>query len=282
MERPNGSGHCVAPYRVEDNFGGDANRSRIWVYDNEQECVRQSSPSSACVTNSFIDVDLSANTFTFQTNTGDGMFAIPQEIYNGRRTAPIVLLGDGLALPQLLLFVAGGADARYSSPQGEWGWRSDGRFIDNFPGLRAVVPLGSSGNSTRSVPVLITHSNTLSHSNITIQMNVRGSHSNLFHASANGISLQLESMQGTPGANNQISLGTHSNELASFSFRPQLAQSNFVSRIGLAFHSNSCATFQWMGRSAEPAGAQEFRALKERRAVEYGNRTGKPTRPYPR
>ena len=35
-----------------------------------------------------------------------------------------------------------------------------------------------------------------------------------------------------------------------------------------------------MGLSAEAGGAQEFRALKERRAVEYCNRTGKPTQHY--
>jgi Concanavalin A-like lectin/glucanases superfamily len=267
-----GNGHCVTPYRVEDNFTNNPNHSRIWVYDNEKPCAPPDSASSPCVNNAFIDVDLSTDKFTFGTTTGDGMFAIPQEVYNGRRTSPITLLGAAFQLPQLMmLFMAGSADAHYTSPQGEWGWRADGTFVDNFPGLRAVVPLGSSANRTRSIPVFLLHSNNFAHSNLTVQMNVRAAHSNLFHVSDNGISLQLESMQGTAGHSNRITLGTHSNQLASFRFTPQAAHSNFISRVGMSIHSNASVTFQWAGLAGQGGRAQEFRALRDRRAVEYCN-----------
>jgi len=281
-----GKGHCVTPYRIEDNVNGDPNLSRIWVYDNEKPCVPPAPASSSCVTDAFIDVNQGTDQFTFGSVTGDGMFAIPVEIYNGRRTSPHVLLnpllpGGIFELPQLMMmFMAGGADARYSSSQGEWGWRADGSFVDNFPGLRAVVPLGSSINRTRSIPVFLAHSNNFAHSNITIQMNVRATHSNLFHVSDNGISLQLESMQGAPGHSNRITLGGRSNQLTSFRFTPQAAHSNFIPRVGFQIHSNASTVFQWMGLSGDGGRAQEFRALKERRAVDYCNETTRPTTHY--
>jgi hypothetical protein len=78
-------------------------------------------------------------------------------------------------------------------------------------------------------------------------------------------------MQGTPGHSNRITLGGHSNQLASFRFTPQAAHSNFVSRVGFQVHSNASANFQWMGLAGEGGRAQEFRALRDRRAVEYCN-----------
>lgn len=276
MQRESGGGHCVTPYRIEDNFTNNANQSRIWVYDNEKPCEPPDSPSSPCVTGAFIDVDLSADKFTFGNDTGDGLFAIPVEVYNGRRTAPIALLGvlgPAFELPQLLMFVAGGADAHYSSPQGEWGWRADGSFVDNLPGLRAMVPLGSNTNRTRSIPVFLSHSNTLVHSNILVELNVRAGRPSLFHVSDNGISLQLESNQGTPGRRDRITLGAHSNQLASFRYVPQTTHSNFISRVGMSIHSNSSVTFQWTGLAAQAGRVQEFRALRDRRAVEYCNDT---------
>jgi hypothetical protein len=274
MQRADGGGHCVTPYRIEDNFTNNANHSRIWVYDNEKPCEPPDSASSSCVTGAFIDFDLSADKFTFGGETGDGIFAIPVETYSGRRTAPIALLGaigPVFEIPQLLMFIAGGADAHYSSPQGEWGWRPDGQFVDNLPGLRAMVPLGSATNRTHSIPVFLQPSDASAYTNLSVQMNVRSSRSSFFHVSDNGISLQMESTQGSPGHANQIRLGTRANRLSSFRYIPHGADTNFTTRVGMLFQTNSGATFEWKGLRSEGNRAQEFRALRDRRAVEYCN-----------
>jgi hypothetical protein len=155
-------------------------------------------------------------------------------------------------------------------------------FVDNLPGLAAITPIGSPYNYTRSVPVFLSLSNRVSISNLlpTVNVNIRGSNSHVFHAGLNGTLLQLE-MPGAPaGISNQIQLGAISNQLTSFRFKPQVAISNFIPKIGFTLGSNACATFQWMGLTGEGGRAQEFRALKGRRAVEYCNLTGKPTQHY--
>jgi hypothetical protein len=280
LMREGGRGHCITSYRVEDNVEGDPNLSRIWIYDNETPCARPSPASSPCVTNRFINVSLGSDQFGFDGVTGDGMFAIPVEVYNGSRTAPITLVRgasltdpDPAAVLQLLMFVAGGADAHYTSPCGEWGWRADGSFVDNLPGLRAIVPLGSSTTTTRSIPVFLSVTNPVP----TVSLNVRDTNAHLFHVGQNGTSLQLELTLGSPGARHQISLGARSNQLEHFRFSPQHSLSNFTPRVGLAFASNACAAFQWMGLNGEGGKVQEFRALKSRRAVEYCNETTRPT-----
>ena len=60
-----GDGHCVMPYRVVDGYGGDPNISRIYVYDNNNPCGRTDRADADCVTNRFIDINHSANTFSF-------------------------------------------------------------------------------------------------------------------------------------------------------------------------------------------------------------------------
>jgi hypothetical protein len=279
-----GGGHCVMPYRVEDNFGGDANISRIWLYDNNHPCALDDNASDGCVTSQFIDINRSANTYDFpdQDWNGTALFTIPLSIYNGQHH--MVGIDDLLVdLAVLMLVVAGDADAHYTTPSGgEWGWRTDGTFVDNLPGLAAITPIGSPYNYTRSVPVFLSLSNRVSISNLlpTVNVNIRGSNSHVFHAGLNGTLLQLE-MPGAPaGISNQIQLGATSNQLTSFRFKPQVAISNFIPKIGFTFGSNACATFQWMGLAGEGGRAQEFRALKGRRAVEYCNLTGKPTQHY--
>lgn len=281
MQREDGGGHCLTPYRIEDNFGNNPNLSRIWVYDNENPCAPPDSAESPCVKGAFVDIDLSTDKFTYAGDTGDGMFAIPVEVYNGRRTSPIALVGavgPVFELPQLLMFIAGGSDAHLSSPQGEWGWRADGSFVDTLPGLRAVVPLGSGTNRTHSIPVFFQPNDASGTTNIAINMNMRSSRPSFFHVSDDGISMQMESRQSTPGQANRISLGTHSNRLASFRYTPQSADSNFTTRIGMAFQTGSRVTFEWTGLKSAGGRAQEFRALRDRRTVEYRNESSQVNR----
>jgi hypothetical protein len=278
-----GEGHCVMPYRVEDNFGGDPNLSRIWLYDNNHPCQLGDNAGDSCVTSQYIDINRSANTYDFpdQDWNGTALFTVPLSVYNGQHH--MLGLDDLLVdLAVLMLVVAGDADAHYTAPGGEWGWRPDGTFVDNLPGLRAVTPIGSPYNYTRSVPVFLAHSNNVALSNLlpTININVRGSNSHVFHAGLNGTLLQLEMLRGQAGHSNQIQLAAHSNQLASFRLQPQAAISNFIPKIGFALASNACATFQWLGLTGEGGRVQEFRALKSRRAVEYCNLTGKATQHF--
>jgi hypothetical protein len=277
-----GGGHCVTPYRVEDNYGGDPNISRIWIYDNEDPCSQGDNASAACVASQSIDINRSANTYSYGSWSGTGLFTTPMSVYNGERSMPGIRdIATYIAV--LILVVAGDADAHYATPAGEWGWRADGTFVDNLPGLSAISPVGSRNNQTRSVPVFLSLSNLVSLSNAlpTVNVNVRGSNSHVFHAGLGGTLLQLEMPGGGPaGHSNQIALGAHSNRLTSFRFKPQVAHSNFIPKIGFTIHSNACATFQWIGLTGESGRVQEFRALQDRRAVEYCNLTGKPTQHY--
>jgi Concanavalin A-like lectin/glucanases superfamily len=264
-------GHCVAPYSVEGNFGGDPNKTRIWIYDNNNPCAIGAAADDACVTNQFIDIDHSANEYIFPGNgwTGTALFTVPLSLYTGERTAP-GLIDFAQALATFLVVVAGGADAHFTTPTGnEWGWRQDGTFVNNLPGLQAVPILGSPTNSTHSIPIFLPHSNGIP----SIDMQMRDTNASIFHVAAGGTMLQLESAVSQPGHSNRITLGAVSNQLASFRFMPELAHSNFVPRVGFVVHSNACATFQWMGLNAEGGRALEFRALKSRRAVEFCNET---------
>jgi hypothetical protein len=280
-----GGGHCVTPYKVEDNYGGDPNISRIWLYDNNDPCDLDDNASADCVTGQYIDINRSANSYRYPRPGGDwtgtGLFTIPLSVYNNDRHMPGL---DDIAtyVAVLILVVAGDADAHYSTPQGEWGWRPDGTFVDNLPGLAAISPIGSPDNMTRSVPVFLSLSNQvfISNSLPMVHMNVRSSNRHVFHAGLNGTLLQLETSGGPSGVSNQIQLGSISNQLTAFSFKPQVATSNFIPKVGFQVSNNACATFQWIGLTGEGGKVQEFRALKGRRAVEYCNLTGNATRHY--
>lgn len=272
-----GGGHCVTPYRVEDNYGGDPNLSRIWLYDNEANCELGDNNSDPCVTNQFIEINRSANTYRYPKSgwSGTGIFTTPLGIYNSERHMPG--LDDIVAaVAVLLVVIAGDADAHYTSDDGEWGWRADGTFVDDLPGLRAIPPVGSPHNQTRSVPVFLPLSNAVPNINV----NVRDTNAYIFHAGVNGTLLQLEMPQGHSGARDQIKLGTASNQLTGFRFTPQNSVSNFVPKIGFQISTGACATFQWLGLAGEAAKTQEFRALKSQRAVEYCNLTGRSTQHY--
>ncbi len=270
-------GHCVNPYLVEDNFGGNPDKTRIWIYDNEAPCAIGRSANDPCVTNQFIDIDHVSNTYCcFGGSAGRLLFTVPSHLYTGKRTAP------GLTeIPQLLgslvLVIAGGADARLTAPGGrEWGWREDGTFVNNLPGLRAVPILGSSTNRTRGIPLVLPLTNGLPD----ITMHTRDTNAHIFHVAQGGTMLQLEAHAGQPGQSSRITLGLRTNQIASFRFTPQGNQGNFTPRAGFALHANAGATFQWIGLDAEDGRTQEFRALKDRRAVEYCNETTRPTTHY--
>jgi hypothetical protein len=227
------------------------------------------------VTNQFIDIDHSANEYIFPANGWDGtaLFTVPRRLYTDTRTAP-GLFDFATALATFIVVVAGGADAHLATPAGgEWGWRGDGTFVNNLPGLKAIPILGSPTNLTRSIPLIVPHSNGIP----TINVNTRDTNGHIFHVAAGGTMLQLETASDEPARSHRVTLGLHSNQLASFRFTPQGAHSNFIPRVGFVVHSNASAAFQWMGLAGEGGRAQEFRALKSRRAVEYCNETTRPT-----
>ncbi len=271
-------GHCVTPYRVEGSYGGDPNITRVWLYDNNAPCAIGAAANDSCVTDQFIDIDHSANEYIFPGNnwTGTALFTVPSRLYTGTRTAP-GLIDFAQALGTFLVVVAGDADAHFTAPGGrEWGWRKDGTFVNNLPGLRAFPILGSPTNLTRSIPVLLPMSNGIP----AIDIHMRGSNANVFHVAAGGTMLQLEMPDSVPGLSNRVRLTAISNQLSSFRFTPQAAISNFTPRIGFVISNRACATFQWLGLEAASNKTQEFRALKSQRAVDYRNDSGKPTTHY--
>jgi hypothetical protein len=270
-------GHCVAPYRVEDNHGGDPNITRVWIYDNEAPCAIGAAPGDSCVTGQYIDINHSANEYTTSGGvSGTGFFTVPGHLYTGTRTAP-GLIDLAVALATFLVVVAGDADAHFTTPTGnEWGWRADGTFVNNLPGLQATPILGSSTNSTRGIPVFLPISNGVP----AIDIHMRGTNANLFHVAAGGTMLQLEMPESMAGLSNRIRVGAISNQLSSFRFTPQASFSNFTPRIGFTISNGACATFQWLGLDAVSNRSQEFRALKSLRAVDYRNDTGRPTQHF--
>ncbi len=271
-------GHCVTPYRVEGNYGGDPNITRVWLYDNNNPCAIGASATDPCVTDQFIDIDHAANEYNFPGNgwTGTALFTVPGKLYTDTRTAP-GLIDFTQALGTFLMVVAGDADAHLTAPGGrEWGWRQDGTFVNNMPGLSAVPILGSPTNRTRGIPLLVPMSNGIP----AIDIHMRGTNANAFHFAAGGTMLQLEMPESSPGHSNRVRLTTVSNQLSSFRFTPQQAHSNFTPRIGFALSNGASATFQWIGLEAVGNRTQEFRALKSKRAVDYRNDSGKPTQHY--
>ena len=102
---------------------------------------------------------------------------VPLSLYTGKRTAP-GLIDFAQALGTFLVVVAGGADAHFTTPAGsEWGWRADGTFVNNLPGLQAVPILGSPTNSTRSIPILLPVAGGIP----AIDIHMRDTNANVFH-----------------------------------------------------------------------------------------------------
>ncbi len=274
-------GHCVAPYRVEGSYGGDPNHTRVWVYDNNNPCPVGSEADASCVTDQFIDIDHAANKYTFPRLGWDGtaLFTVPSRLYTETRTAP-GLIDFATALATFLVVVAGDADAHLTTPTGgEWGWRADGSFANNLPGLRAIPVLGSPTNITHSIPLILPLSNSLP----TVNIHTRDTNGHVFHVAGGGTMMQLEFAHGTRGVSNRVTLGAISNRLSSFRFTPQASLgtvSNFTPRIGFVISNRACAAFQWVGLEGQGGRAQEFRALPNRRAVEYCNETTRSTRHF--
>lgn len=271
-------GHCVTPYRVEGNYNGDPNITRVWIYDNSSPCAVGAAADDWCVTNQFIDINHSANEYIFPGNnwTGTALFTVPGRLYTDTRTAP-GLIDFAQALGTFLVVVAGDADAHFTTPSGqEWGWRENGAFVNSLPGVRAFPILGSPTNRTRGIPILLPISNGVP----AINIHMRGSNANVFHVAAGGTLLQLEMPNSVPGLSNRIGVSAISNQLSSFRFTPQQAVSNFAPRVGFVISNGACATFQWLGLDAVGNKTQEFRALKTLRAVDYRNDSGKPTQHF--
>ena len=66
----------------------------------------------------------------------------------------------------------------FTTPAGsEWGWRADGTFVNNLPGLQAVPILGSPTNSTRSIPILLPVAGGIP----AIDIHMRDTNANVFH-----------------------------------------------------------------------------------------------------
>ena len=144
--------------------------------------------------------------------------------------------------------------------------------MDDLPGLQEISPLGSPFNSTHTVPVFLPITNEMP----AVELNVRGTNRYLFHAACGGTLLQLELPEGHAGDRDRVQIGTLSNQLASFRFTPQNARTDLVSRIGFQFTPQSSAVFRWDGLVAPAGEPQEFRALKDQRAVAYRNLGGAP------
>ncbi|MBL8879699.1 MAG: hypothetical protein JNG88_11320 [Phycisphaerales bacterium] len=260
-----GEGHVVLPWKVTQV---DATHWRIHVYDNNS-VYNVTAPAD-----DFIEIDTAADTFTYRHPdgriwSGRAIFTYPYQLFVGERDAP----GLVDALSWMLMAVFGDADVQQRGAGGaEWGWRPDGTFVDNMPGLLALNPLGPSGAPTRQVPVVIPNHLAMPQTRI----NARGSHY-LFHAAGDKTVLQLEAFNAVANAVDRVNVGRRTtsdgNTVRAMRFTPERAGMQIAPRIGMQLGEQAAAVFKVAGLQLPANQAAEFTALHERRGMSLRNFT---------
>lgn len=260
-----GDGHVVVPWRVEEITD---HVTRIHVYDNNET---YDPPTPA---DHFVDIDTNTDRFTYlrpsgQVWSGRGMFTMPYSLFSGQRSAP----GLRDIETWMVMFVFGDADSLVQIQGGsaEWGWRSNGQFVDNIPGALALNPLGPSDNPSRHVPLIIP-------SNIAgtprVQINAHGGHY-VFHAAGQGTLLQIEARNATAGIADTVRLGRlvqgDERALRSMEFKPHNAGLLFTPRIGMNLGLQQRAVFKISGLDIPAQSTINFAALPDRKGIEIAS-----------
>lgn len=258
-----GEGHVVVPWKVTQV---DATHWRIHVYDNNS-VYNVTTPAD-----DFIEINTANDTYSYRHPSGEvwsgrAIFTYPYALFSDGRDAP----GLADALSWMLMAVFGSADMQLrGSGSSHWGWREDGVFTDNMPGVLAVNPLGPSGTPTRQVPVVIPNELPMPQTRI----NARGSHY-LFHAAGDMTMLQIEAFNATPGTIDRLTIGRlpgrTGDVVRSIQFTPAAAQLQIQPRIGMQLGLQQAAVFKLSGLQLPANQSARFTALHERRGLAVHN-----------
>lgn len=259
-----GEGHVIVPWKVTQV---DATHWRIHVYDNNS-VYNITAPAD-----DYIEIDTAADTYSYRHPdgrvwSGRAIFTYPYALFSGGRDAP----GLVDALSWMLMAVFGDADVQQRGPGGnEWGWRPDGTFVDNMPGLLALNPLGPSGSPTRQIPVVIPNDVAMPQTRI----NVHGPHY-MFHAAGDRTMLQLEAFNAVPNTTDRVNVGRENNQVRSMRFTPSSGGMQIMPRIGMQLGLQQAAVFKVAGLDLPANQGAEFKALHERRGMALRNYTNVP------
>jgi len=235
-----GDGHAVAPYAVVGN--------RIYVVDSNApyDWSDPTSFLSAAATNSYIEVNTAANSFTYApqgwTNI-TGLYTYPVSIFTTSRGLPL----DPLAWIEAA--VCGGADPLVSTPDGtkSWGWKADGTMVTNLPGA-ATFALGSGGGPAHQVLLAVP----TNYAALNIVANVRTNSPYTFLAGNAGQVLQCQALDAAPGQTALLSLATLNGQPLAFSYKAPADGVRCVPKLGIRGPSVD-AVFQ-IGGLTLPAG----------------------------
>ncbi len=270
-----GRGHAVTPYavargaRADGTPDPDANVIRVYDSNYPEDTTRVIEVFAA-------DADYPHGWYRFEfsdadTWEGDGLFTMPISLFREERNPPDVLDAVGF----LWTMVAGAADGLYRDGKGgEVGWRTDGSVVDQYPGARALVPLGAPGSGTRHVPFVFPATNPPP----AVQINVRSNHF-AFRAANAGRFLQLERYDGVPGGTDQVSLQMDNGRLAGLQFTPQYQASDVTVRGALPPEAGQRLVFDWSAGTVPAGQTAAFTLLSGSGGFEFRNDTGAAVRP---
>ncbi len=266
-----GAGHGVAPYQVIDV---DERFSRIRVYDPNhpayialstlQDDTHQAFQRAASRMQ-YIEIDRVQNTYRFRLGSrggwddtgagtewsGNGLYAIPLDIWRRPRHWMLSLSGiTQLAFLPFMFGTAGDARPHITAGTNEWGWGTDGKFVEKFPGI-AVPPLIGGPNTTHSNAFVMLPN---LHDGLAIDMNSAGGEYH-FATVTSGAVWDLRVRGSHPGDSDRIVPTRGAGGLHGFDFTPMRDTAGFIPTVGFESNGTNRMVLRWAGLEL-PAGGR--------------------------
>ena len=247
-------GHCVLPYRVEDQ-GHGADTSAIRIYDNNEP----RSPSRV------IEIDRRRNRYDMTHHDdyqGDAIITAPKRIFQEGRNMPGLDLAD-----DLLLLTFGDADALVTSSAGErFGRLADGSLVQEIPTAVPITPIGGVDTEIRNLPLVLPRE--LRGFDVAVD-STGGDYT--FHAAQGGRAVQLAVSDVRDGETDSVRLEYLTERLASLCVETESSRSAVVPRVGTTLSETESVVFTWAGIGLANGGEHRFTVLSDTIAVEYEN-----------
>lgn len=285
-----GRGHAVAPYEVIDL---DSRFTRIRVYDPNHPSVQvNKDPWNFRISaeSQYIIVDRVQNTYQFFLSSrdgwdapgsgelwaGNGLYALPIGIWTGARHWPLSLSGIvDLAMVPFRFGTAGEALPHVVAGTNEWGWKTDGTFVDRFPGV-AVPPLvGLAGQSHSNAFVLFTQDPP---AGLRIDMQSRGGDYHLATAIDQAV-WNLHVRGSDAGGTDAFAPVRSGGALRGFDFTPHSDGTTLLPAIGFEPDQTNRLVLRWAGLELPAGGRLGLDADPARRESRIRNGSGRTLHP---
>jgi hypothetical protein len=290
-----GAGHGVAPYQVVDV---NERISRIRVYDpnhpayvglNVLPDTNHVAFRREAARLQYIEVDRVDNTYRFRLGSrgnwddvgagvewsGNGLYAIPLEIWRRPRHWMLSLSGvTQLAFLPFMFGTAGDARPHVVAGTNEWGWGTDGKFVDRFPGL-AVPPLVGGPSTTHSnVFAMLTNAP----AGLAIDMNSAGGEYHFATATAGAV-WDLRVRGSHPGDSDRVVPVRGGDGLPGFEFVPMRDTVGFIPTVGFESEGTNRLVLRWAGLDLPAGGRLGLGADPARGEARLANHTGRALHP---